>query len=229
MSKVFASWSGGKDCCLALYRAVTSGLEIRCLANTVTADGLRSCSHGMAAAVIKRQAGAMGLPIVQTPTTDKNYREQFVKMLTAFKEEGIEGGVFGDIDFNPHRAWIEGVCREAGIIPILPLWLEDQHKLMEEFIDAGFIAVVVAVKAGILGPEVLGRTIDREFLAYLKALDRGITPCGEAGEYHTLVVDGPLFKERLEITASQTETRGDHHFLEILSIATVAKQPAGRR
>jgi diphthine-ammonia ligase len=228
MSRVFASWSGGKDCCLALHRAVVNGLDVVYLANTVSEDGQRSRSHGIAAAVIKKQAEALGIPIVQRPTTGDTYEAEFIKMLKGFRQEGIDGGVFGDIDFNAHREWIERVCREAGITPHLPLWLEEQSKLMEEFIDAGFTAVVVAVKADLLGEEVLGRIVDRDFLAYLKGLDKGITPCGEAGEYHTLVIDGPLFQKRLEITESQKVTRDDRHFLEILSTELKAKQPAGR-
>lgn len=226
MVQVFASWSGGKDCCLALNRAVGSGLEVRYLANTVSDDGERSRSHGISAAVIKKQAEALGIPIIQQPTGDDDYEARFVKMLEAFKHEGIDGGVFGDIDFNAHREWIERVCAKASITPHLPLWLEDQKKLIGEFIDAGFVAVVVAVKADLLDREVLGRKVDRQFLAYLEELNNGITPCGEAGEYHTLVIDGPLFKKRLEITNSRKVTRGDHHFLEILEVELKNKESA---
>jgi len=230
MSRVFASWSGGKDCCLACYRATASGLDVRYLANTVTEDGERSCSHGISAGVIRRQAEALGIPIMQQHTAGDNYEAQFIKMLKAFKKENIDGGVFGDIDFNPHREWIERVCAKAGITPHLPLWGEDQKKLMGEFIDAGFIAVVIAVKADLFGEEVLGQRIDRNFINQLDELckTRDITPCGEAGEYHTLVIDGPLFKKRLEITESQKVTRDDRHFLEILSTDLKAKQPAER-
>jgi diphthine-ammonia ligase len=218
VDRYFASWSGGKDCCLALHRAKAAGLDVRYLANTVTADGQRSCSHGMAAGIIRRQAEALGFPIFQQPTGQNDYEEKFVEMLRFFKSQGIDGGVFGDIDFNAHREWIERVCADAGMTPHLPLWLEDQGKLVAEFIDAGYVAVVVAVKAAILGEEFLGRKVDREFLAELAGLGRGVTPCGEAGEFHTLVIDGPLFRERLEIAESRTETRGDHHFLEILGV-----------
>jgi len=226
MERVFASWSGGKDCCLALHRARLSGLDVRYLANTVTADGQRSCSHGMAAGVIKKQAEALGIPIFQQPTGKDDYEARFVEMLKFFNTRGITGGVFGDIDFNAHREWIERVCASAGMIPRLPLWLEDQRRLVEEFIDAGYVAVVVAAKAALLGEEFLGRKLDRQLLDELAGLGRGITPCGEAGEFHTLVLDGPLFKQRLEIIESRKETRGDHHFLEILGVEVKNKETA---
>ena len=218
--KVFASWSGGKDCCLALHRAVVSGLDVCYLANTVTKNGKRSCSHGISAAVIKKQAEALGIPIFQQPTLGDNYEAQFIKMLKAFQKEGIEGGVFGDIDFNAHREWIERVCREGGMTPYLPLWEEDQKKLVEEFIDAGFVAVVVAAKAEFFGDEVLGLKIDRDFIKYLDKLSKikAITPCGEAGEFHSLVIDGPLFKKRLEITEYRNVKREGIWFLDITGL-----------
>ena len=216
MTRVFASWSGGKDGCLALYRAVNSGLDVRCLLNMVSEDGIRSRSHGLRAAVIKKQAEAMDIPIIQKPTADADYEAVFIETCKGFKREAIDGGVFGDIDFDPHREWDEKVCREAGINPYLPLWQESQPELMEEFIDAGFISIIVTVKADLLGKEFLGKTVDRQLLSYLTGQVKNVTPCGEAGEYHTLVIDGPLFKKRLEITKSETVSRGEHHFLEIL-------------
>jgi len=225
LPKVFMSWSGGKDCCLALYRAIKSGMDVRYLANTVRENGSRSCSHGISSAVIRTQAEALGIPIVQQPTLNDNYEEQFVKMIRKFREEGIEGGVFGDIDFNAHREWIENACSQADITPHLPLWLEDQTKLMEEFIDAGFESVVVAAKADLLGMDVLGRKIDRDFLTYLKQCTKEeITPCGEAGEYHTLVIDGPIFEKRLEITSSEKVQRDGYIYLEIYDTELKSKK-----
>jgi diphthine-ammonia ligase len=227
MQRIFVSWSGGKDGCLALYRAKSCGMDVRYLANMVSEDGLRSRSHGIRAEVIKRQAEALGIPIVQQRTTDTDYEAAFVTMIRKFKEEGIRGGVFGDIDFLPHREWVENTCQKAGVAAYLPLWNENQQKLMEEFIDAGFIAVVIAVKASLLGKEVLGRVVARNFINYLAERDKDITICGEAGEYHTLVVDGPIFKNRLEIMKSQKITRGEYHFLEILETGLKAKNPEG--
>jgi uncharacterized protein (TIGR00290 family) len=224
MIQAFASWSGGKDCCLALYRAKNKGMDIRYLVNTVNANGQRSCSHGVRATVVKRQAAALGIPILQRRTDGDNYESVFVKTLKELKKKGIEAGVFGDIDFAPHREWNERVCRPAGISAHLPLWQEDQNKLLEEFIAAGFKAVVIAVKADLLGKEFLGRIVDNKLLADIAALNKGITPCGEAGEFHTLVVDGPIFKKRLDIVASKIVSRGEHHFLEIVKIEVKNKK-----
>jgi len=225
MSQVFASWSGGKDCCLACYRAIISGLDVRYLANTITEDGQRSFSHGILAEVIRAQAQAIGIPLMQRRTTGEAYEAEFVKMLRTFKQEGIEGGVFGDIDFNAHREWIERVCQEANIIPHLPLWLESQDKLMREFIDSGFEAIVIAAKADLFGEEVLGQKVNMDFIKQLEQLrqTKGITLCGEAGEYHTLVIDGPLFQKRLEVLKTRKVLREGVRFLEILSTDLKAK------
>ena len=217
MNRVFASWSGGKDCCLAAYRAIRSGLEVCYLANTISKDGKKSCSHGLSADIIKIQSQAIGIPVVQKRTTGESYETVFKNMLREFKQEGIAGGVFGDIDFNEHREWIERVCRAADITPHLPLWLESQAQLMKEFISLGFKAVIVATKADLLGEEWLGREISLDVIKDLGELrkTKDITPCGEAGEYHTLVIDGPIFQKRIEILKTQKVVRDDHWFLEI--------------
>ncbi len=225
MHKVFVSWSGGKDGCLACYRAIASGLKVGYLANTVTEDGTRSCSHGLRANVIEVQSQAMGIPLIQQQTTMSTYEAEFKKMALALKEKGVDGGVFGDIDFEPHREWVERVCGEVGIKAYLPLWGDNQDKILREFIDLGFEAIVVATKADLMGEEWLGRRIDLDFIAQLSKLSetKPITPCGEAGEYHTLVINGPLFKQRLEILETSKVLRGEHWFLEITNARLRAK------
>ena len=217
MHQVFVSWSGGKDSCLACYRAITDGMKVRYLANTVSEDGKRSCSHGMSAGVIKVQSQAMGIPLVQRRTKQNNYEAEFKDMLRAFKQEGIEGGVFGDIDFEEHRQWIERVCQDVAVTPHLPLWGENQNKVLKDFIDAGFESIIIATKADMIEKEWLGRRLDTDFISYLDELKKtkDVTPCGEAGEYHTLVVDGPLFKKRIEILESKKVLRNERWFLEI--------------
>lgn len=225
MHQVFTSWSGGKDCCLACYRASISGLKVRYLANMVTEDGKRSWTHGLSSELLQVQSQAIGIPLVQRRTTRDNYEAEFKSMLRAFRQEGVDGGVFGDIDFNEHRQWIDRVCQEVDVIPHLPLWGESQDKIMREFIDLGFEAVVVAAKADLFGEEILGQKVDLDFIKHLEELreTKEITPCGEAGEYHTFVTDGPIFNQRVEILETNRVLREGHWFLEILNSDLVSK------
>ncbi len=225
MNQVFISWSGGKDSCFACYLATINGLKVRYLANTVTEDGKRSRSHGLPAEILQVQSQAVGIPLVQRRTSWDNYEAEFKNMLRIFKAEGVEGGVFGDIDFNEHREWVDRVCQETGLTPHLPLWGQNQDKILRDFIGLGFEAIVVATKADLLGEEWLGRRIDLDFLKLLDELrkTKEITPCGEAGEYHTLVIDGPLFKQRIEVLETNKVLREEHWFLEILKSELKAK------
>ncbi len=217
MSEAFVSWSGGKDCCQACYRAIVSGIKVRYLLNMVTEDGRWSRSHGLSAELLRVQAEAMGIPLVQKQTTHTTYETEFKNALLAFKREGITAGVFGDIDFNEHLQWIDRVCSAAGITPHLPLWGQDQEEILKDFIHLGFESVIVATKADLLGEEWLGRRIHPDFLADLRHLrnTKDITPCGEAGEYHTYVIDGPLFSKRIEILETSKELKDGHWFLRI--------------
>ena len=223
MTKAFVSWSGGKDCCLAAYKAIQQGIELNCLLNMTTNDSGRSCSHGMAAKWIRLQSEALEIPVLQYPTTHDNYAEVFTSALLELVKQGVTTGVFGDIDFNPHREWIEKICAPAGINPLLPLWLGDHNKIVNEFIGLGFEAKVVATRADLMGEEWLGKTIDSEFIKDVAQFNKDITPCGEAGEFHTLVVDGPFFKKRLEILEAGTARRGEHWFWDIKRLELVKK------
>ena len=223
MEKVLLSWSGGKDGCLALYRAINRGLDVRYLVNMISEDGQRSCSHGVRANVIARQAEALGIPIAQRRTTTPTYETVFIDLLKELALDGITAGIFGDIEYDSHRQWNENVCAGAGMTAILPLWEEDQTALLEEFLDAGFISVVITVRSSLLDKDALGRIVDRDFLDYIAGLDRGITPCGEDGEFHTLVVDGPIFQKRLELLEAEKVPYGEHYYLDILETRLVDK------
>ena len=227
MLKAFVSWSGGKDCCLAAYRAKQQGIKIVCLLNMVTADKKRSCSHGIAARWIRQQAKAIGIPLLQFPTTTDNYQKVFTDALKELHTHGVTAGVFGDIDFAPHREWIEQVCTPSGITSLLPLWGRNQNEIVTDFITLGFQAMVVATQTDRLGKEWLGRTIDKKFLKGIVDLKKNITPCGEAGEFHTLVVDGPMFKQSLKIGDAVPEKRGKHWFWDIKKIELVEKVLGG--
>ena len=227
MGKGFISWSGGKDCCLAAHQAGQRGIEIVYLLNMVTEDGQRSCSHGIAAQWIRLQAEAMGTPLLQFPTTADNYQIIFTSALNELHRNGVTNGVFGDIDFEPHRDWIEKVCEPSGIVPVLPLWGRDQDGIILEFIKLGFQAKVIATRADLMGEEWLGRTVDKKFLKDVAGLNKGITPCGEAGEFHTLVINGPVFKKRMEIRDATNVKRGEHWFWDIKEIDLVEQIHGG--
>jgi diphthine-ammonia ligase len=217
MHQVFISWSGGKDSCLACYRAVQNGLKVRYLLNMINEDGKRSRSHGLSVGTLQLQAQALDFPLVQRRASWDDYEAEFKEALQAFKEEGIDGGIFGDIDLEEHRQWVERVCQETGITPYLPLWGLPQEKIMRDFIGLGFEAIVVTTRADTLGEEWLGRKIDRDFLKQIDEMEKkkGVTPCGEAGEYHTFVVNGPLFTKRIEIPESKPIFNNGYWFLEI--------------
>ncbi len=215
--KVFVSWSGGKDSCLACHRAVREGHAVAALLNMATEDGGVSRSHGLSSAVLRAQAAAMGVPLVQKGTSWPEYEQNFKDAVLELKEQGVEGGVFGDIDLEEHRGWVTRVCREVSVEAHLPLWGENQTHLLREFIAEGFEAVVVAAKADLFDEDWLGRAVDEAFLRDIVELNVAspVTPSGEAGEYHTLVTAGPLFNGRIRILRSDQEVRDGYRFLRI--------------
>ncbi|MFW6149984.1 MAG: diphthine--ammonia ligase [Chloroflexota bacterium] len=206
----FASWSGGKESALALYRAIGQGYRPARLLNFTSEDGQTSRSHGLSASALRVQANAIDVPLLQVSTSWQEYEANFKRAVKGLRKEGVEAGIFGDIDLQEHREWIERVCGEEGIHPVLPLWGSDQHALVRDFLRLGFRARVVATG---LAPELLGSYLDEAFLDRLAAY--GCTPCGEAGEYHTFVVAGPIFKAPLVLTDGSHYTRDGVHFLEL--------------
>ncbi|MFC1898736.1 hypothetical protein ACFLXP_00155 [Chloroflexota bacterium] len=121
MKQSFVSWSGGKDCCLACYQAAANGLDIQYLANMLTESGAHSRTHGLSTEVLNVQSWAIEKPLLQRKATWDSYEVEFKKLLRSFKQKGIDNGVFGDIDMEGHRQWVERVCASAGITPHLPL------------------------------------------------------------------------------------------------------------
>ncbi|MHC1610565.1 MAG: Dph6-related ATP pyrophosphatase [Candidatus Methanospirareceae archaeon] len=208
--KVFASWSGGKESCLACYRAISAGLDVAYLLNFVDEEGKRSKSHGVPSYLLALQAEAIGIPILHVRTTWGRYEEDMKVAVKELKRDGVEGGVFGDVDLAEHRAWNERVCSELGIEAVFPLWKSNPEELMLEFVNEGFEAYVIATT---LGEEWLGRKVDTAFINDVRNLD--IHPCGESGEYHTFVTNGPLFKRAVEITCTKQIERDGTWFLEI--------------
>ena len=213
--KVFASWSGGKESALACYRAMLSGFEVAYLLTFVDEDGKRSRSHGVPSYLVGLQAEALGIPIVQVKTTWGDYERNMKDAVATLKTKSVEGGVFGDIDIAGHREWTEQICSEMGIEPISPLWGRSPEKLMREFVDEGFEAYVIATT---LDEQWLGRKIDMTFINDITQLD--IHPCGESGEYHTFVTDGPPFKRGIALTETKKIARDGTWFLDIAGALT---------
>lgn len=201
--RVVVSWSGGKDSCFALYNALSEGFDVSCLMNFITKEG-KAMSHEIDANLISAQARAIGIPLVQKEVTWDTYEEKFKEILTELKQTGIEGAVFGDIDIQEHKDWVTRVCSEVDILALEPLWGLTPEHILTNFIMKGFEAIVVNVRADIFGSEWLGRRVNREFLEKLQKIhnEYNIHICGELGEYHTLVIDGPIFKRRIKITVS---------------------------
>ncbi|AMM41123.1 ATPase [Candidatus Desulfofervidus auxilii] len=212
--KAFISWSGGKESCLSCYEAMQSkDIEVSYLLNMISEDGRRSRSHGISVELLRVQSEAMGIPILQIRSSWEDYEKRFKRAVLELKEKGIEAGIFGDIDLEQHRAWVERVCKEMGIKAILPLWGREREDILKEFINLGFEAIVVATS---FDKNWLGRKIDKKFLQELKTLEE-IDLCGENGEYHTFVTDGPIFKKRIKILETKIVNQGKNLFLDILS------------
>lgn len=218
-SKVaICSWSGGKDSCLACYKAMQSGYQIKYLLNFISRESRRGCFHGIESDLMKLQADLIGISLVQKETTAdmKKYEEEFKEAVLELKAQGMETMVFGDIFLLDHINWVERVCREIGITPVEPLWNKHPEDIVEEFINYGFKAVIVSCQAEKLGREFIGRYIDENLIGELK--NRNVCPCGENGEFHTLVVDGPIFKSGIKILESEPvlkEGFWKHWFLDI--------------
>jgi len=214
--KVIGLWSGGKDSCFACYKAKQQGHRIISFINFTNADGTGSVSHGLSASIIQRQVVLIDIPFLQKAMPQKGYRDAFKALLEELKtKEGIEGIVFGDIYLQEHRDWINKVCEELKVEPILPIWTQDTESLIKEIIGSGFKSIVVSVRKDILGEEWLGREIDDRFVKDLKALGN-IDLCGERGEFHTFVYDGPIFKKPVKFIIGEKVLKDKRWFLDIL-------------
>ncbi len=217
-STAIASWSGGKDSCLALYKAMNEGQDVRYLLNFMSRATRRCCFHGIESPLLNLQTSLLDIPIVQRAVSPdmELYEQEFKEAVSELKKEGADKMVFGDVYLDEHRDWIHRVCSDLGIEPVEPLWGMPADKVVEEFIDAGFEAIVVSCKADILGEDFIGRRVDAEFIETLQK--KNICPCGENGEFHTLVIGGPIFNGRIDITKSETilkEGAWTHWFLDI--------------
>ncbi|MHC6203204.1 Dph6-related ATP pyrophosphatase [Breznakiellaceae bacterium SP9] len=214
--KLAASYSGGKDSALALYRAMKLDYEPVCLLTTYNANAGRSWFHGVPTELLNNVAESIGLPLelVTTGPTD-DYGPDFERALAKLKiEYDVNVCAFGDIDIQAHHDWCDARCRNTGIESLFPLWDNSREELVFELIDSGFKAVITIVNSTMLSAKYLGKTLTRELAADIAACGADI--CGENGEYHSFVYDGPLFKKPININFGELLTNGNYSILPIM-------------
>jgi diphthine-ammonia ligase len=204
------SWSGGKDSCFALLQAIQQGYTPKVLLNVLNEEGKISRSHGIPAAILQMQAAAAELPVHLISSSWQEYESHFTNALVELKDQyQLNLAVFGDIDLQEHRDWEEKVCAHAGLTAVLPLWKQDRKHLVMQMIEAGIEAIIVSCNET-MGERFIGKPITTYLVQELEAM--GIDPCGENGEYHTLVLDCPLFTGRINVAVMQKLKHANYWF-----------------
>ena len=199
------SWSGGKDCCLAMLRAWDT-VDFVAMVTMFTEDGERTRSHGLRPEIVAAQGRRLGLEPFSARCSWPTYTEQYTALLGRLARQGVSLVVFGDIIGAAHREWNERVCGAHGLAPVMPLWAKPTHRLVREFIATGGQAQLVTVRPPVLDESWLGLTLTGETVARLEAL--GVDPCGELGEYHTVVTNCSRFSSPLPVVMGERVQRG---------------------
>lgn len=209
--KFIASFSGGKDSTLALYKAMKVGEAVGLIV-MLEEEGYRSRSHGLPPAFLQAQAESIGLPLYTAASSWADYEENFIRLLVNAKNQGAEVLVTGDLDMPAHGCWHDKVTKNAGLKLGMPLWEMNHRDVVEEFIHLGFITFIVTVNVSLgMKEEDLGRVLTLDYVKELES--RGIDPCGEGGEFHTAVIDGPLFHKPISVSKGEIIRNGDYAFL----------------
>jgi len=213
MKNLVCSWSGGKDSCYALMQAIYLGYTPKVLLNVLNEEGKISRSHGIPANILRTQASLAALPIHLISSSWQDYEKYFTNALNELKEKyQLTYAVFGDIDLQAHRDWEEKVCASSALSAVLPLWKQDRRTLVNRMLESGIETMIVSCNE-IMGEKFIGRIIDTRLVDELESL--GVDPCGENGEYHTLVLDCPLFSEKLNASVSNVLYHEHYWFSEI--------------
>ena len=211
--KFIVSYSGGKDSTLALYHAMQVGKAIGLIV-MLEEQGLRSRSHAMSMEIIQAQANALGLPIITASSSWNDYETEFLKLLADAKQQGAEVLVTGDLDMPEHGCWHDRITQQAGLKLCMPLWERPHREVIEEFIQLGFKTMIVTVNLN-LGMKVddLGKILTLDYIQELE--NRGIDPCGEGGEFHSTVIDGPLFTAPIAVRKGDILYHENYAFLAL--------------
>jgi uncharacterized protein (TIGR00290 family) len=207
------SWSGGKDSCAALQRT-RDAFDVVAMVTMFDEDARRSRSHGLRPEVLAAQADRLGLRQVIGRCTWDTYDAVFAEALRAVAADGVTHVIFGDILFDEHRRWAERMCEEAGLTAVEPLWGASTTTLFQEWVATGADALIVTTRAALLDQRWLGRRLSADLLPLFEQL--GVDPCGERGEYHTVVTNSPLFRRPLDLRANGSLQRGDCWALDMV-------------
>lgn len=215
---ILLSWSGGKDSCMTLCEVTElCSYQVKTLLTTVTEVYDRVSMHGVRRVLLEQQAARLGLPLHLVPippqASNEVYQARMEAAFDPYRESGVTTVVFGDLflaDIRRYReAWLAGI----GLRAIFPLWHQETRALARRFIDQGFKAVVTCVDSRVLEASFSGRPFDHQFLDDLPAT---VDPCGENGEFHTFVHDGPLFREPVSFILGEVVHRELWYFCELL-------------
>ena len=206
-------WSGGKDSALALDRARRAGLDVRLLVSFFDSASGRVRFHATRVEMLEAQAAATGIGHRAIPTTWPDMDARLRRELSSLHTEGFGGVVFGDIHLADVRAWYEDRVTAAGLRHVEPLWQEDPHGLLREFVATGGRAVITCVELASLDERWLGRVIDEAFVEEIART--GVDPCGENGEYHSFAFAGPAFKRPVAWTAGERRLEGGFAQLDL--------------
>ncbi len=204
-TKVLFCWSGGKDSAMALHRVLTSNTyEVVALLTTFNEHFQRVSMHGIREELLVEQAAATGLPLekmyVSRHSSNEEYADRMTAILQKYKSRGVDQVAFGDIFLEDLRCWRESNLEKVGMKGLFPLWKNDTHALIREFIDLGFKSRICCVNDAYLGEEALGRDLD---IAFIRDLPPNVDPCGENGEFHSFAYAGPIFKSPLVLQTGE--------------------------
>jgi uncharacterized protein (TIGR00290 family) len=218
---VVMSWSGGKDSAMALYELLRSGdYEVVALLASVSDEYRRISHHGVREILLDQQADALGIALEKVylpsgksqPCTNEVYEQIMGDVLAKFRARAVETVAFGDLFLEDLRAWREANLAKGGMRGVFPNWKRDTTQFARDVIAMGFKAFISCVE-GKVGPGFVGRPFDAEFLADLPP---GIDPCGEYGEFHSFVYDGPIFKRPVAVRVGEIVIRDGRYYADLL-------------
>lgn len=207
--------SGGKDSTLALHRATTGGLRVTHMLSVVDGESGRVPYHGVRRGLLDAQSGALGLELVQEAAGPDGFEDALIRGLERLVEAGVRGVVFGNIHLEDIREWYEERVTGEGLEHVEPLWQGDPARLAREFVHLGYRGRVISVHLEDGDPEWLGRDLDAGFLEEV-AVRPETDPCGERGEFHSFVWDGPLFRRPVDVRDGETLEMEGHRLLDLL-------------